>query len=138
VVAVLIEVKRHSETEAYFAPWIEDLDQDQGCIFHFHGEDVTEFGAAELSLLYTAQTNRWVRRPVGAPPGRRVNVMVRRRAVMPCGGLAAVDDRPDGLLYLVRQDLISARGAAGIARALADRTPYWQRLSAPQSYRQSA
>jgi len=124
-----IEVKRHAQGAEYFAPWIETHEDGTGCTFHFHWDDISEQGVGVLSDAITQQVRRlWRPRPPGAPRGRRIPVIMERRAVMEGRDVVVVFDEPGFVAYLVRADLISARGAAFITRAQSDITPYWERL----------
>ncbi|MEU6527831.1 hypothetical protein ABZ869_01400 [Streptomyces sp. NPDC046928] len=123
-----IEVKRHAQGEAYFDPWIEDL--EDGCRFHFHWDDISDEGTEVLREVFTEQAKRWRPRAVDAPPGRRISITMERRAVMSYGVAVAVDDRADYIHYTARADLISERGARSITRHQSERSPYWERTPA--------
>ncbi|MET9304945.1 hypothetical protein ABZX68_06350 [Streptomyces cellulosae] len=123
-----IEVKRHDQGEDYFAPWIEE--HDGGCTYHVHHEDISDEGAQYLSGLITQQVRRrWRPRPPGAPAGRCMPVIWHRCPMLDDREVVAVDDRPDLLAYTVRADLITERGARGIARAQERLTARWVRLT---------
>lgn len=122
-----IEVKRHARGTEYFVPWIED--NEDGCTFHFHWDDISDEGVGVLSDAITQQVRQlWRPRPPGAPAGRRVPVVMVRRTVMEDRALMAVVDEPECIAYMVRADLISERGAALITLAQSEKTPYWERL----------
>lgn len=127
-----IEVKRHPKGEPYFAPWIEPPDDgsEQRCTFHLHYDDVTEEGAGILRELFTELARRWHPRPPGSPRGRVVPVIMERKSVMPDDVTVAVDDVEDCIVYTVRSDLLTERGAAGLARAQTDISPGWVRYPA--------
>lgn len=126
-----IEVKRHGQGEGYFTPWIEEHDGGHGgCTYHFHHDDISDEGAQYLADLITQQVRRrWRPRPPGAPAGHRIPVAWHRCPVLDEREVVAVDDRPDLLAYTVRADLITERGAAGIARAQERLTARWLRIS---------
>lgn len=124
-----IAVKRHAQDVKYFAPWIEDHEDRSGCTFHFHWDDISDEGVGVLSDAVTQQVRQlWRPRPLGAPTGRRIPVVMVRRTVMEDRDLIAVVDEPGYIAYMVRADLISERGAAFITRAQSEKTPYWERL----------
>jgi hypothetical protein len=129
-----IEVKRHGQGKPYFEPWIEEHQDGngRGCTFHFHWDDITEEGVgifAEL-LNHQVRVKGWRPRPAGTPRGRRIPVFMVRCDVMSERDVVAVYDQPDWIAYIMRADLITGRGAAGITRAQTERTPYWERRSA--------
>lgn len=125
-----IEVKRHAQGLHYFEPWIETHEDGTGCTFHFHWDDISEEGVGVLSDAITQQVRRlWRPRPLGAPAGRRIPVIMERCAVMEGRDVVVVFDEPEYVAYMVRADLISERGAALITRAQSEITPYWERLS---------
>ncbi|MHB9862140.1 hypothetical protein [Streptomyces sp. YIM S03343] len=121
-----IEVKRHPQGQPYFTPWIEYEGGDR-CTFHLHWDDVTAEGVDVLRQLFTELARRWHPRPPGAPRGRIVPVIMERKTVMPDGVTIAVDDLEDGIVYTLRADLLSERGAAGLGRAQTDISPGWTR-----------
>lgn len=129
-----IEVERHSGT--YFEPYITD--HDNGCVVHFHQDDITEEGAEFLAQAYTEQARRWAPRKPGEPRGPRVLVTMERRQVTPLGFAVVVNDRPDSIKYTVRADLITARGAESITRTQSERSPDWVRLPASRTARLAA
>ena len=53
---------------------------------------------------------------------------MERKAVLPDGEKVAVYDTPDGILYMVRADLISERGARLMARAHSEISTHWERV----------
>lgn len=122
-----IEVKRHSQGEPYFEPWIERFEDGRGRRFHFHWDDISDEGAAWLREVYIEQARRWHPRPPDMPRGRKIPVTMERRPVMPCGVPIAVDDRAEYIAYMVRSDLISERGARAIARIQSETSPHWVR-----------
>lgn len=129
-----IEVKR--QEGAYFEPYITD--HEHGCVVTFHTDDITKEGASFLAQAYTSQARRWAPRPLDAPRGARIPVVMDRRTDLPDGVLIVVDDRPGLIKYTVDADLITARGAALIARAQTDRSPDWERTPAHRPTRLSA
>ncbi|MEV8045905.1 hypothetical protein AB0P02_18970 [Streptomyces griseoluteus] len=119
-----ITVERHAQDEEYFSPW---FDGHYG--WHFHHDDITAEGADALAGLLTQQVRlRWRPRPSGAPRGPRIPSVLKRRPVMPYDELALASDQADGIVYLMRADLITARGAEGFIRALVGVIPHWKRL----------
>jgi len=126
-----VEVKRHSQDEDYFEPWIEKLEDGDAWRFHFHWDDISDEGAAIFCEVYTQQSRRWHPLPEDAPRARRIPITMERRAVMPDGEAIVVEDRPDYIAYTVRADLISERGAQFMARRQADLTPHWYRVPMP-------
>lgn len=130
-----IEVKRHPQGEAYFAPWIEDHADGNGCTFHFHWDDISDVGAEVFCEVFTEQAKRWHPRPPGAPNGARIPITMERRAIMPYGVAVAVDDHAEYIAYTARADLISARGAESITRTQSERSPYWERRPARYQFR---
>ncbi|MGW1796902.1 hypothetical protein ACWCQN_13045 [Streptomyces sp. NPDC001984] len=125
-----IEVKRHSQGEPYFSPWIEDHEDRSGCTFHFHWDDISDEAQGVFAELFGEQARRWHPRPPGAPRGRRIPITMERRAVMPCDVAVAADDHAEYIAYTVRADLISGRAAASITRTQSERSPYWERRPA--------
>ncbi|MGM9380297.1 hypothetical protein [Streptomyces antibioticus] len=124
-----IEVKRHAQGESYFDPWIED-DEDGGCRFHFHHDDISDEGTALLAVLLGQQARRWHPRPPGVPRGPRIPITMKRQDVMDGRSAVEVDDHAGYIRYTVRADLISERGARCITRRQSERSPDWERIPA--------
>lgn len=129
-----VEVERHSG--AYFEPYVED--HDNGCIIHFHNDDITEDGAWYFAQACTGQAIRWAPRASRERRGQRIPIAMERRRVMPDDTALIVDDRPNSIKYTVRAELITARGGNSLCRTLSDRSPDWGRLPAPHTARLKA
>jgi hypothetical protein len=125
-----IEVKRHRKGSEYFEPWIEDHNNGTGCTFHFHWDDISDEGRDKFWLAYNMQALRWHPRPPGAALGPRIPVTIVRRAVMDGREALVVQDYPGFIAYTARDDLISPRAAASIARTQSERSPFWERVPA--------
>ncbi|MFC9949238.1 hypothetical protein ACFVIN_01495 [Streptomyces prasinus] len=125
---LVIEVKRHGQGTEYFEPWIDE--HEDGCTYHFHWDDISDEGVGALSDVITQQVRQlWRPRPPGAPAGRRIPVIMERRILMEGRDTVAVYDLPECIIYMVRADLISARGAALITRRQSELTTRWMRVS---------
>jgi hypothetical protein len=122
---LMIEVKRHQGAE-YFEPWIED--HENGCTFHFHWDDISDEGCSCFREAFNQQVRRWRPRPSGAAPGPRIPITIVRRAVMDEREALVVQDYPDFINYTARDDLISGRAAASVARTQSERSPFWERV----------
>lgn len=123
-----VQVKRHSQGEDYFEPWIENVKDGSGWTFHFHWDDISDEGAEVFCEAYTEQSKRWRPRSANTPRGPRTPITMERRAVMPDGVAIAVDDTPEYIAYTVRADLISERGARLMARRQSELSPHWERV----------
>lgn len=123
-----IEVKRHAQGEGYFEPWIEGFEGGTGWRFHFHWDDISDEGVDTFRKIYEQQSRCWRPRPADAPRGPHIPNKIERKAVLPDGEKVAVYDTPDGILYVVRADLISERGACLIARAHSEISTHWERV----------
>jgi hypothetical protein len=112
----------------YFQPYIED--DDTGCVFHFHKNDITKEGASLFAEALTEQARRWMPRAPETPRGPRIPVTMDLRTDMPDGVPIVVDDHPTHVAYFVRHGLISERGATSITRQQSERSPDWERCPA--------
>jgi len=115
---------------AWFAPYIDDV--DNGCVYWFHEDDITDEGCDAFADVFTQQARRWQPRDPGAPRGPRIPITMDREPAMPEGIAIVVDDHAEYIAYTVRADLISERGASYITRTQSQRSPDWIRL--PASY----
>ncbi|WP_172384760.1 hypothetical protein [Streptomyces sp. MNP-20] len=126
-----IKVMRHEG--AYFEPWIEDFvtDEAAGCIFHMHHSDITYEGAAYFAEALTQQARRWRPRPPDMPRGPRIPItMELRRHMEGERDAIIVDDREDGIHYVVRADLIKRHAGEVITGSQSERSPDWMRTPA--------
>jgi hypothetical protein len=112
----------------WFPPYIDDV--ENGCVFWFHDNDITDEGCAAFADVFTEQARRWRPREQEAARGPRIPVTMERRPVMPEGMVIVVDDHAEYIAYTVRADLISERGAAYITRTQSARSPDWVRRPA--------
>jgi hypothetical protein len=115
----------------WFEPYIEDV--DGGYVYWFHTDDITDEGCAVFSDVFAEQARRWRPRDHSAPRGPRIPITMERWPVMPEGMPVVVDDHAEYIVYSVRADLISERGAELITREQSKRSPDWVRV--PAAYR---
>ncbi|MVO87891.1 hypothetical protein GPA10_24820 [Streptomyces sp. p1417] len=126
-----IKVKRYGGR--YFAPYITDFanDVEAGCVFHMHETDITEAGAPAFADALTQQARRWRPRPPDAPRGPRIPITMELREHMDDEREAiVVNDRADGIQYVVRADLIKKHAGDVITRSQSERSPDWMRTPA--------
>src|SRR5213593_955663 len=111
---ILFTIKVSRRDGEWFAPYIDDV--DNGCVFWFHEDDITDEGCGVFADVFTEQARRWRPRDAGTPRGPRIPITMERRPVMPEYVAVVVDDHAEYIAYTVRADLISERGATYITR----------------------
>lgn len=117
---------------AYFEPYIEDFatDDEAGCVFHMHEDDITSAGAVAFADALTQQARRWRPRPPDMPRGPRIPITMEMRQDMPEGYAIVIDDRAAGIHYTVRSGLIKQHAGETITNSQSERSPHWMRLPA--------
>ncbi|WP_069885245.1 hypothetical protein [Streptomyces luteocolor] len=117
---------------AHFEPYIEDFatEHEAGCVFHMHEDDITAEGAVYFADALTQQARRWRLRPPNMPLGPRIPITMELRAQVEGDVAIAVDDRANGIHYVVREGLIKQHAGKIITSSQSERSPHWMRTPA--------